>query len=101
MNGFSLDPVRKRFVVLGKLFAAHARMIYFVLFVCVVIGAMLGLNLALYQPSDEVYRTEKLNEAQSPRFDSETIEKIQNLNAQQQTNLDSIPTNQRVNPFGE
>lgn len=101
MKDFSLDKLKASFKKLGKFFVAHSRMIYFVLFVCVVIGAMIGLNLALYQPSDEAYRSQKLSETQSARFDTETIKKIQNLNAQQQTYTDSLPTNQRVSPFGE
>ena len=101
MKSPAFDPIKERFKQFGKFFVAHDRMIYFVLFVCVVIGAILGLNLALYQPSDEAYRAEKLSKTQSPRFDTDTIKKIQSLNTQQQTNMDSIPTNQRVNPFGE
>lgn len=101
MKSLPLGGLIAHFKKLGKLFAAHSRMIYFVLFVCVLISAILGLNLALYQPSDEEYKTRRLNETQSPRFDTETIKKIQNLNAQQQTITNPIPTNQRVNPFGE
>lgn len=101
MKSPSLDTVKLRFAKVGKFFVTYSRMIYFVIFVCVLIGAILGLNLALYQPTDEAYRTEKLNETQSARFDTETIEKIQNLNAQQQTLTSPIPTDRRVNPFGE
>lgn len=101
MKDLSLDVVKAQFVKIGKFFAAHSRIIYFVLFVCVLIGAILGLNLALYQPSDEAYRTEKLTKTQSARFDTETIEKINNLNAQQQMLTNPIPTDRRVNPFGE
>lgn len=101
MKSPRFDPIKKQFSRFGKFFVAYSRMIYFVLFVCVVIGAMLGLNTALYQPSDEEYRAQRLSESQSARFDTDTIQKIQNLNAQQQTNTDSIPTDQRVNPFGE
>jgi hypothetical protein len=101
MKSIQLGGLTVRFKKIGKFFAAHSRMIYFVLFVCVLIGAILGLNLALYQPSDEEYKAQKLSETQSARFDTETIKKIQNLNAQQQTITSPIPTNQRVNPFGE
>ena len=86
---------------IGKFFVVHSRTIYFVLFLGVLIGAILGLNLALYQPTDEAYRTDKLNKTQSARFDTETIEKINNLNTQQQTITSPIPTDRRVNPFGE
>jgi hypothetical protein len=101
MNSIQLDNIRAPFIKFGKFFVAHDKIIYFVLFFCVIIGAILGLNLALYQPSDEDYRSQKLSETQSARFDTETIDKIQQLNAQQQTNTDSIPTGKRVNPFGE
>lgn len=93
--------LKKRFVDLGNVLYHHSTMIYFVLFVCVLIGAILGLNLILSKPSDEVYRSEKLRDTQSTRFDTATIEKIQNLNARQQTATDSLPTGQRTNPFGE
>ena len=101
MKNVSLASLKAPFVAFGKFFITHSRMIYFIVFACVLIGAILGLNLALYQPSDEAYRTEKLNKTQSARFDTETIEKIKNLNAQQQTITSPIPTDRRVNPFGE
>lgn len=101
MKSPSLGNFRKHFAKFGKFFATYDRMIYFVVFVCVLIGAILGLNLALYQPSDEAYRTEKLSKTQSARFDTETIEKIQDLNTQQQIITKPIPTDRRVNPFGE
>lgn len=101
MSRISLNPIKAVFSRLGHQFLAHNRMIYFTLFVCVLIGAILGLNLALYQPSDDEYRTKKLGEAQSARFDTETIKKIQSLNAQQQTTTLSPPSGQRINPFGE
>lgn len=101
MKSFSVVVIKDHFMKFGKFFAIHSRMIYFVVFLSVLIGAILGLNLALYQPSDEAYRTEKLNKTQSARFDTETIEKIKNLNAQQQTITSPIPTDRRVNPFGE
>lgn len=85
----------------GHFFFTHNRMIYFVLFFCALGGAVLGLNLAITQPSDEAYRAQKLSETQSPRFDEATIEKIQTLNARQQTNTDALPAGQRTNPFGE
>ena len=101
MKSPSLGNFTKQFTKLGKFFATSIRMIYFVIYVCVLIGAILGLNLALYQPSDEAYRTERLSKTQSARFDTETIEKIQHLNTQQQTITKPIPTDRRVNPFGE
>jgi Flp pilus assembly protein TadB len=101
MNDLSLGNLKVRFAKVGQFFAKHYRMIYFVVSVCVVIGAMIGLNLALYQPSDEDYRAQRLSEVQSARFDTETIKKIQNLNARQQTNTDALPSGQRTNPFGE
>ena len=101
MKSPSLGSAKVYFSKVGKFFATHSQMIYFVVFVSVLIGAILGLNLALYQPSDEAYRTDKLNKTQSARFDTETIEKIRNLNAQQQTLTSPIPTDRRVNPFGE
>lgn len=76
-------------------------MIYFVLFLLALIGAIISLNLALYQPSDDEYRMTKLQETQSPRFDTETIEKIKNLNAHQQTFTEDPPAGERTNPFGE
>lgn len=100
-SNLSLSDVTKRLTRLGQLLFAHYRMIYFVLFICALSGAIIGLNLALYQPSDEEYRTTKLSETQSARFDAETIEKIQNLNAKQQTITDALPVGQRTNPFGE
>ena len=101
MRNSALSNVRSQLTKAGRFFATYSRMIYFVLFVCVIIGAILGLNLALYQPSDDAYRTEKLSETQSARFDNVTIEKIKNLNTQQQTLTSPIPTDRRVNPFGE
>lgn len=96
-----IDSTKAQFTKIGKFLVTYSRMIYFVVFVCVLIGAILGLNLALYQPTDEAYRNEKLSETQSARFDTETIGKIKNLNAQQQTITSPIPTDRRVNPFGE
>lgn len=96
-----ITNLKKRFRALGSLLFHHSAMIYIVLFVCVLIGAILGLNLILSKPSDEVYRSEKLRDTQSTRFDTTTIEKIKNLNAKQQTATDSLPTGQRTNPFGE
>lgn len=93
--------LKKRLNNVGSVLFHHSSMIYFVLFVCVLIGAILGLNLILSKPSDEVYRAEKLRDTQSTRFDTATIEKIQNLNAKQQTTTDSLPVGQRTNPFGE
>ncbi len=101
MKNSSLNSVKEHFAKIGKFLAVHSRTIYFVLFLCVLIGAILGLNLALYQPTDEAYRTDKLNKTQSARFDTETIEKINNLNTQQQLITSPIPTDRRVNPFGE
>lgn len=100
-NNHSTSGQTKVLNTSGHFFFAHNRMIYFVLFFCVLGGAIVGLNVALYQPSDEDYRTKKLSETQSPRFDEATIKKIQNLNARQQTNTDALPTGQRINPFGE
>ena len=100
-KSFSLTTLKDRFTKIGKLFYAHNNMIYFVLFMCVLISAVASLNLVLNQPSDEEYRNKKLSEAQSPRFDQDTIEKIKNLNTRQQAIADPPPTNQRVNPFGE
>ena len=101
MNDLSLASVKTFLNRFGHFFIAHNRMIYFVLSVCVVIGSILSLNIALYQPSDEEYRTRRLSEVQSARFDTDTIKKIQNLNARQQTNTDALPVGQRTNPFGE
>jgi Flp pilus assembly protein TadB len=98
---FSLTGIQDRLRKFGDFLFTHNRMIYFVLFICVLIGAVLGLNLALSTPSDEDYRTERLKDIQSTRFDTDTIQKIQNLNARQQTNTDTLPTGQRINPFGE
>src|SRR5690349_20930732 len=97
----SLAPITRFFTNTGRFFFAHNRMIYFVFFVAVLIGAIASLNLALYKPSDEDYRAKRLTETQSPRFDTDTIKKIQNLNTQQQTYTDTLPSNQRINPFGE
>lgn len=96
-----ITGLKKQLGSLGSFLFHHSAMIYFVLFVCVLIGAILGLNLILSKPSDELYRNEKLRDTQSTRFDTETIDDIQNLNAKQQTNTDSLPTGQRTNPFGE
>ncbi|HAC56160.1 TPA: hypothetical protein DCF80_01540 [Candidatus Saccharibacteria bacterium] len=100
-SGLSLGALASAFRSFGRFFFEHNRMIYFVLFLSAVIGAIAGLNLILYQPSDEAYRTEKQNSAQSARFDTDTIEKIQQLNANQQTNTDEPPAGTRSNPFGE
>lgn len=102
MNSSALmTGLKKRLSNFGNILFHHNAMIYFVLFVCVLIGAILGLNIILSKPSDETYRSEKLRDTQSTRFDTATIEKIQNLNAKQQTATDSLPTGRRTNPFGE
>ena len=98
---FSLSTIKNFFSRIGSFFFTHNRMIYFVLFICALISAIVGLNLALYQSSDENYRAKKMSETQSPRFDTDTIKKIQNLNAKQQTITDEPPAGQRTNPFGE
>ena len=100
-ENLSLGGIRNTFSRFGHFLFTHNRMIYFVLFFCALGGAVLGLNVAINQPSDEEYRSQKLSETQSPRFDEATIEKIQNLNARQQTNTDALPSGQRTNPFGE
>ena len=96
-----MNSLKIRLKNFGDILFHHSAMIYFVLFVCVLIGAILGLNIILSKPSDEAYRSEKLRDTQSTSFDAETIEKIKNLNAKQQTATDSLPTGQRTNPFGE
>lgn len=98
---FSPKAIAHFFSRIGNFLFAHNRMIYFVLFIFALISAIIGLNIALYQPSDEDYRAKKMSETQSPRFDTETIQKIQNLNAKQQTITDDPPAGQRTNPFGE
>lgn len=100
-TGLDLGSIAAPFKKFGKFFIVHNRMIYFVLFISILISAIIGLNLALYQPSDEDYRTKKLNETQSPRFDTATIEKIQRLNSGQQNVTESSPAGTRTNPFGE
>lgn len=97
----SLGGIQNAFGRFGHFLFTYNRMIYFVLFICALSGAIIGLNIALNQPSDSEYRTTKLSETQSARFDAETIQKIQNLNAQQQTITDALPVGQRTNPFGE
>lgn len=102
MNAVTLTTsLKNRIHAAGSFLFHHSTMIYFVLFVCVLIGAIGGLNLILSKPSDEVYRAEKLKSGQSTRFDEPTIEKINNLNAKQQTTTDTLPAGQRTNPFGE
>lgn len=93
--------ITKGFRRFGHFFFTHNRMIYFVLFFCALAGAVIGLNFAINQPTDEAYRAQKLNETQSPRFDQATIDKIQTLNDRQQTTTDALPAGQRTNPFGE
>lgn len=100
-TGIDIRSIRAPFATFGKFFIVHNRMIYFVLFISILISAIVGLNLALYQPSDEEYRAKKLSETQSPRFDTATIEKIQRLNSGQATVTESSPAGSRTNPFGE
>ena len=47
MKSFSVVVIKDHFMRFGKFFAIHSRMIYFVVFLSVLIGAILGLNLAL------------------------------------------------------
>jgi hypothetical protein len=101
MKNVSLGMITDRIRGFGHFLYAHDRVIYIVLFLSVLIGTIIGLNLALNQPSDEAYRGKKMNEAQSARFDTATIEKIRNLNARQQTATDALPAGVRSNPFGE
>ena len=100
-TGIDLGSISAPFSKIGKFFIVHNRMIYFVLFISILISAIIGLNLALYQPSDEDYRAKKLSETQSPRFDTATIEKIKRLNSGQQTTTETSPAGSRTNPFGE
>lgn len=101
MKSLQMAASKARVKHVGKFLFLHSQMIYFLLFVCVLIGAIAGLNAVLSKPSDELYRTEKLHNSQSTYFDTDTIDKIQNLNAKQQTTTDTIPSGQRTNPFGE
>lgn len=101
MKSSFMSPFALRMKHIGRFFSAHNATIYIVLFISVLIGAVFGLNLALSQPSDETYRSQKMNEAQSARFDTETIQKIKTLNARQQTNTDATAPGTRSNPFGE
>ena len=96
-----LAAVTRSIKKLGAFLSAHSFMVYFIIFTLVLTGAFLGLNIALNQPSDEEYRSQKLSETQSTKFDTATIERIKRLNAQQQTNLDTPPAGQRTNPFSE
>lgn len=101
MKDVSLTMITLRLKRIGQFLSAHNATIYIVLFISVLIGAVFGLNLALSQPTDESYRLRKMNEAQSARFDTATIEKIKMLNARQQTNTDALAPGVRNNPFGE
>lgn len=101
MKNQSLDGLKIKLVHIGKFFYTHSKTIYFTLFMLALIGAVLGLNMALSQPTDDAYRSEKLTEITSPRFDEETIKMIDGLNSKQQTATDPLPTGQRINPFGE
>ena len=97
----SLKSSKLSFAKLGMFFYSHGSMIYFVIFTCVLIGAIIGLNIALNKPGDEDYRAQKQSEIQSAKFDTQTIERIKQLNAKQQTQTDELPIGQRINPFGE
>lgn len=101
MKSPQLDKLKGSLRNVGRFMEVHSRMIWFVLMFSVIIGTFISLNLALYRPSDEEYRATKMQELQSSRFDTETIKKIQNLNAREQTNVDALPSGQRINPFGE
>ena len=101
MKNPNMSGLKAALVRMGDFFFTHNRIIYFVLFMCALITAVASLNIVINQPSDQAYRDERTQEAQSPRFDEETIKKIQNLNATQQTIVDPPPANQRINPFGE
>ncbi|HEX8390512.1 MAG TPA: hypothetical protein VF597_03770 [Candidatus Saccharimonadales bacterium] len=95
MNGFGAIGHR-----LSDFLFTHNRMIFAVLFLVALIGALLGLNLALTRASDEVYRGERESAVQSPRFDQTTIDRINLLNAKQQTVTDMFPSG-RISPFDE
>jgi len=86
---------------LGQLFFAHSRMIYFVLFVGVLSAAIFSLNVTLNVRDDEAYRNKKASGSGSTQFDQQTIEKTKQLQARQQAADEPLPTDRRINPFGE
>lgn len=84
----------------GQLFISHSRSMFFLLFVGVLAGAMVSLNLILTMSDDEAYRTKKLGETQSAAFDKKTIDQVNALNAREQTDVDTFPSG-RISPFSE
>jgi hypothetical protein len=98
----NLSPgIKKRLSHIGGFLFNHSMMIFIGLFLCGLIYAVLSLNLLLSKPSDDEYRTKKLDEARSVRFDQDTIDTINELDSAAQTDPGALPTNQRINPFSE
>lgn len=96
-----IDKLSGGFSRTGRFISSHNYSIYSVLFLATLITAVLGLNLILNKPSDEDYRSQKLSELQSTRFDTETMESIKQLNTRQQTTPNLPASGKRTNPFGE
>lgn len=101
MKDFEISQLIAPFVVVGRYLLLHRTTVYFFAGALSIIAAFISLNLALYQPTDADYRAQKESEAQSTRFDTDTIKKVQDLNASQQTRTSDAPAGQRSNPFSE
>ena len=101
MKNIDVNALLAPFKKMSHYFVVHQKIVYFIVGAVVMIAAFISLNLALYQPTDADYRAERESESQSSRFDNETIKKIQDLNASQQTRTDNVPAGLRANPFYE
>lgn len=93
--------MKKQLRRLSRALFVHNKIIFVVVFLSGLIYAMLSLNLILGKASDEEYRSKKLDEARSVRFDKVTIDKINKLESGSQQNTTALPTNQRISPFSE
>ena len=98
----SLSPVvKKKLAHIGGYLFTHSTMIFIALFLTGLIYAVLSLNLLLSKSTDNDYRTQKLDEAKSVRFDQATIDAINKLDSGSQTDPGALPTGQRASPFSE
>lgn len=96
-----ITALKKQLLRLSRMLFLHNKIIFVVVFLSGLVYAMLSLNLILGMASDEDYRTKKLDESRSVRFDKATIDKINQLESGSQQNTTALPTNQRISPFSE
>jgi uncharacterized membrane protein YqgA involved in biofilm formation len=99
-TALSSESMKKSITAIGMYFGYHRRMIFFIVTLGALIGAMLDLNLILNSSSDDAYRQTKIDSSQSTHFDTTTIKRINGLTTTQAPVTNALPPG-RNSPFSE